>query len=59
MSRRRKAVKRQVMPDPKFKDLIISKFTSCIMFDGKKSIGLEDKNETEVFTYIRNSKDSF
>ena len=37
MSRRRKAVKRQVMPDPKFKDLIISKFTSCIMFDGKKS----------------------
>ena len=25
----------------------------------KKSIGLEDKNETEVFTYIRNSKDSF
>ena len=37
MSRRRKAVKRPVMPDPKFKDLIISKFTSCIMFDGKKS----------------------
>ena len=25
------------MPDPKFKDLIISKFTSCIMYDGKKS----------------------
>ena len=25
------------MPDPKYKDLIISKFTSCIMFDGKKS----------------------
>ena len=25
------------MPDPKFKDLIISKFTSCIMLDGKKS----------------------
>ncbi len=37
MSRRRKAVKRPIMPDPKFKDLIISKFTSCIMFDGKKS----------------------
>ena len=37
MSRRRKAVKRQVMPDPKFKDKIISKFTSCIMLDGKKS----------------------
>ena len=38
MSRRRKAVKRHVMPDPKFNDKIISKFTSCIMFDGKKSI---------------------
>ena len=25
------------MPDPKFKDLIISKFTSCVMYDGKKS----------------------
>ena len=37
MSRRRKAIKRPIMPDPKFKDLIISKFTSCIMYDGKKS----------------------
>ena len=37
MSRRRKAVKREIMPDPKFKDKIISKFTSCIMLDGKKS----------------------
>ena len=37
MSRRRKAVKREVMPDPKYKDKIISKFTSCVMLDGKKS----------------------
>ena len=37
MSRRRKAIKRPIMPDPKFKDLIISKFTSCIMYDGKRS----------------------
>ena len=37
MSRRRKAIKRPIMPDPKFKDLIISKFTSCVMLDGKKS----------------------
>ena len=37
MSRRRKAVKRPIMPDPKYKDLIISKFTSCIMYDGKRS----------------------
>jgi len=37
MSRRRKAVKRSVMPDPKFNDITISKFTACIMYDGKKS----------------------
>ena len=33
MSRRRKAIKRQVMPDPKFNDKIVSKFTSCLMYD--------------------------
>ena len=37
MSRRRKAVKRQVMPDPKYNDKVVSKFTSCLMFDGKRS----------------------
>ena len=37
MSRRRKAVKREVMPDPKYNDKIVSKFTSCLMFDGKRS----------------------
>ena len=37
MSRRRKAIKRQVMPDPKFNDKIVSKFTSCLMYDGKRS----------------------
>ena len=37
MSRRRKSIKRQIMPDPKFNDKIVSKFTSCLMLDGKKS----------------------
>ena len=37
MSRRRKAVKRIVIPDPKYNDKIISKFTSCMMMDGEKS----------------------
>ena len=37
MSRRRKAVKREVMPDPKYSDKIVSKFTSCLMYDGKRS----------------------
>lgn len=37
MSRRHAAEKRQVLPDPKFGDPVVSKFTACIMVDGKKS----------------------
>lgn len=38
MSRRRAAEKRKVLPDPKFNDLVLSKFMNCIMLDGKKSV---------------------
>ena len=38
MSRRRKAEKRKVLPDSKFKDIVVSKFMSCLMYDGKKSV---------------------
>jgi small subunit ribosomal protein S7 len=38
MSRRRAAVKREIQPDPKFGDLIVSKFMNCLMFQGKKSV---------------------
>jgi small subunit ribosomal protein S7 len=37
MSRRHAAEKRQVLPDPKFGDMILSKFMNNIMLDGKKS----------------------
>ena len=37
MSRRHSAEKRQVLPDPKFKDIVLSKFMNQIMQDGKKS----------------------
>jgi len=36
MSRRRKAEKRKILPDPKFGDITISKFMTCLMVDGKK-----------------------
>ena len=36
MCRRRKADKREVLPDPKFGDIILSKFMACLMIDGKK-----------------------
>ena len=38
MSRRHKAVKRPAMPDPKFGDVVVSKFMSCLMYDGKRSV---------------------
>ena len=38
MSRRRKADKRVILPDPKFADLVLSKFINCIMTRGKKSV---------------------
>ncbi len=37
MSRRRKADKRVILPDPKFADLVLSKFINNVMLDGKKS----------------------
>jgi len=38
MSRRHRAEKRPVLPDPKFKDTVVSKFMSCLMYDGKRSV---------------------
>ncbi len=37
MSRRHAAEKRETLPDPKFGDVVLSKFMSCLMYDGKKS----------------------
>ncbi|MCK5374134.1 MAG: 30S ribosomal protein S7 [Alphaproteobacteria bacterium] len=37
MSRRRRADKRVILPDPKFADLILSKFINNVMLGGKKS----------------------
>ena len=38
MSRRHKAEKREVNPDPKFGDAVVSKFMNSIMKEGKKSV---------------------
>ncbi len=57
MSRRHSAEKREINPDPKFGDLIITKFMNAIMLDGKKSVAerivygafdvVEDKTKAE------------
>ena len=38
MSRRHAAEKREVLPDAKFGNLVVTKFMNCIMSDGKKSV---------------------
>jgi small subunit ribosomal protein S7 len=38
MSRRHRADKREINPDPKFGDLIVTKFMNAVMYDGKKSV---------------------
>ena len=37
MSRRRKSVQREILPDPRYKDLVLAKFVRALMIDGKKN----------------------
>jgi small subunit ribosomal protein S7 len=38
MSRRHSAEKREIIPDPKFGDVVLTKFMNSVMYDGKKSV---------------------
>ena len=38
MSRRHSAEKREINPDPKFGDLVVTKFMNAVMMHGKKSV---------------------
>jgi len=38
MSRRHSAEKREILPDPKFGNMVVSKFMNSIMYEGKKSV---------------------
>ncbi len=37
MSRRKSAVKREVLPDPIYNDIVVTKFINKMMYDGKKA----------------------
>ena len=71
MSRRRKADKRDIIPDPKFNDRILSRFINIVMYGGKKSTAerivyqaleiastkLKSKNSLDLFkTALNNVK---
>ena len=38
MARRREVPKRRILPDPKFGDRTVAKFTNAVMIGGKKSV---------------------
>ena len=38
MSRRHRAEKREIIPDPKYKNEVVTKFMNSVMHDGKKSV---------------------
>ena len=51
MSRRRAATKREIIPEPKYGDILLSKFINKIMYDGKKSVA-----EAIVYSAVDNLK---
>jgi small subunit ribosomal protein S7 len=38
MSRRHRAEKREIIPDAKYGDIVVTKFMNSVMYDGKKSV---------------------
>ncbi|QPJ64270.1 MAG: 30S ribosomal protein S7 [Candidatus Nitrohelix vancouverensis] len=38
MARRREAQKRQIIPDPKYNDILVARFINCVLRQGKKSL---------------------
>lgn len=37
MARRRRPIRREILPDPVFADTLVTKFMNCMMVDGKKA----------------------
>ena len=38
MARRRRPEKREILPDPRFGDMVVSNFMNLVMYEGKKSV---------------------
>jgi small subunit ribosomal protein S7 len=68
MSRRHKAEKREVNPDPKFGDLVLTKFMNAVMEQGKKSVAenivygalerMESKAKSDPIAMFRTALDN-
>ena len=67
MSRRHSAKKREILPDPKFNNLVLAKFMNCIMISGKKSVAegivygaleiIASKSKMDPITFFMESLD--
>jgi small subunit ribosomal protein S7 len=63
MSRRHRAEKREIIPDAKFGDIVITKFMNTLMYEGKKSVaegivygaldGVEKKAKSDPIALFR------
>ena len=68
MSRRHRAEKREVLPDAKFGDLVLTKFMNSLMRDGKKSTAegivygafdiIEEKTKQDPLSVFRQALDN-
>ena len=68
MSRRHSAEKREVNPDPKYSDLVLTKFMNAVMADGKKSVAerivygalerMEDKAKSDPVAMFHQALDN-
>ena len=68
MSRRHRADKREINPDPKFGDLVVSKFMNNLMYEGKKSVAeqivygafdvIQAKTKQDPLAIFRNALDN-
>lgn len=68
MSRRHRAEKREVLPDAKYGDMVLTKFMNAIMLDGKKSVAerivygaldiVEQKTRTEPTRVFHDALDN-
>ncbi|MDH5762307.1 MAG: 30S ribosomal protein S7 [Nitrospinota bacterium] len=52
MARRREADKRQILPDPKFNDILVARFINSLLKQGKKSLA-----ERVLYTALDNIED--
>ena len=68
MSRRRAAIKREVLPDHKYRDKVLTKFMNRLMLDGKKSVSetivygaldmVAEKTKKEAINFFHNALDN-